>query len=194
MKMSTAYTYHFDEKRDPGAVNCNMNTYDRLKSEYLPQLKPFFESDGCHIYNCNPDSELKVFPMVSFEDAIKESTHMLGDVDRERSWGMYSKPDEKGKWKEESPEEQKNHLKTLEMIKQHQQLPPDTFKLPEKKAKPPKPSCPRIDGNGNPLPPIQPPIPHNINLSMDQVSTCQPLPIPPIPPSIAQLPKPPAKP
>jgi len=186
MKMSTSYTYHFDEKRDSGAVNCNNNTYDRLKSEYLPQLKPIFESDGCYIYNCNPDSALGVFPMVSFEDAIRESTKALGDVDNERVWGMYSKPEEKGKWKEEAPEEQKNHLKTLEMIKQHQQLPPDTFKLPEKKV---KPSNPRVDGNGNPLPPTPqpirppvPPVPSFLPPAIDQVSTCQPpSKLPPIP-------------
>lgn len=189
MKMSQAYTYHFDEKRDPGAVNCNMSTYDRLKSEYLPQLKPIFEADGCYIYNCNPDSELKVFPFVSFEDAIKESTHLLGDVENERVWGMYSKPDEKAQWKNEAPKEQKIHLKTLESIKKHEPLSPDVFKIPEKKPRPPKPplapipsprlppNCPRVDGNGNSLPLISPP--HTIDLNGDQVSTCQPLPPPP---------------
>lgn len=172
MKMSQTYTYHFDEKRDQGAVNCNMNTYDRLKSEYLPKLKPYFESDGCFIYNCNPDSELKVFPFVSFEDAIRESTHILGDIENERVWGMYSKPEEKSQWKNEAPIEQKTHLRTLEAIKQHQELPPETFVQPIPKPKPqkkppmelpqeqmivhrPPPNCPRVDGNGNHLPTAQ---------------------------------------
>ena len=39
LRMATNYTYHFDEQRSSGAVNCNLSTYDRLKSEYLPHLK-----------------------------------------------------------------------------------------------------------------------------------------------------------
>jgi len=175
-------------------------------SEYLPSLKPVFEADGCFIYNCNSDSNLKVFPFVSFEDAIKESTGMLGNILEERVWGMYSKPDEKAKWKDEPTDDQKVHLKTLEAIKQHQVLSPDVFKVPEKKQKPPKPqipqpiithvspNIPRVDGNGNPLPNIPPTPPQmppmslnpsiiNVNLSND-VSTYQPPPTPPMPPPI----------
>ena len=109
-KMTENYTYHFDEQRAKGAVKCNMSTYDRLKSEYLPSLQPFFEAEGYEIYNCNPESELKCFPMVSFEDAIAEATSKLGDVDNERTWGMYSKPDERQNWKVEPDESHKAHL------------------------------------------------------------------------------------
>ena len=112
-KMSETYTYHFDEQRHKGAVNCNMNTYDRLKSEYLPSLQPYFEAEGFNIYNCNPESELKCFPMVSFEDAIAEATSGLGDVDNERTWGMYSKPEERQKWKEEPSDTHKAHLANI---------------------------------------------------------------------------------
>jgi hypothetical protein len=94
-----------------------MSTYDRLKNEYLPALKPIFEADGFQVFNCNPGSELKVFPFVSFEDAIKEATSKLGDVDTERSWGMYSKPEEKMQWAKEPSEEQKGHLKLLKQLK-----------------------------------------------------------------------------
>jgi hypothetical protein len=117
MKMSENYTYHFDEQRSKGAINCNMSTYDRLKNEYLPALKPVFDEAGYKVFNCNPESELKVFPFVSFEDAIKETIKNLGDVPNERVWGMYSTPDEKSKWKQEATEDQKVHLKTLEALK-----------------------------------------------------------------------------
>jgi hypothetical protein len=118
MKMSENYTYHFDENRSPGAVRCNMSTYDRLKNEYLPALKPVFDADGFQVFNCNPDSELKCFPFISFEDAIKEATVNLGDIENERVWGMYSTPEEKGKWKNEPPPEQKKHLEALKAIKE----------------------------------------------------------------------------
>ena len=117
MKMTETYAYHFDENRSKGAVNCNMSTYDRLKNEYLPALKPVFEADGFQVFNCNPGSELKVFPFVSFEKAIEEATAKLGDVENERSWGMYSKPEEKMQWVKEPSEEQKGHLKLLKQLK-----------------------------------------------------------------------------
>lgn len=109
-KMSSNYTYHFDEQRAKGAVNCNNNTYDRLKEEYLPALKPYLEAEGCNVYNCNPESELKVFDYVPFDEAIKNATNGMGDVDNERTWGMYSKPTERQKWKEEPAANQKGHL------------------------------------------------------------------------------------
>ena len=117
MNMTETYTYHFDEQRSKGAVGCNMSTYKRLKEEYLPQIKPYFEKEGCNIYNCNKDSSLKVFPVVSFEDAIDEATCKLPkDVAKERTWGMYSTGDEKGNWKQEPPEEAKKNLLTLKQL------------------------------------------------------------------------------
>lgn len=108
--MSQNYTYHFDEQRAKGAVNCNMKTYDRLKNEYLPSLKPILEKEGMKIYNCNPNSELKVFDYLPFIDAISIATKDLGDVDGERTWGLYSKPEERLKWKQQPSDEQKTHL------------------------------------------------------------------------------------
>lgn len=109
-KMSENYTYHFDEQRSKGAVKCNMNTYDRLKSEYLPGLKSVFDEEGFDIFNCNPESELKVFPFISYEEAIDKATRPLGDVANERTWGMYSKPTERQKWKQEPDAKEKNHI------------------------------------------------------------------------------------
>jgi hypothetical protein len=116
LNMTEEYTYHFDEQRAKGAVNCNNSTYQRMISEYFPQLKPEFEAAGLQVFNCNPDSALKVFPFISYEDAIKEATAPLGDVEHERTWGMYSKSDEKIKWKEEPKEEQKKNIKVLKQL------------------------------------------------------------------------------
>lgn len=113
MNMSETYTYHFDEKRDKGAVNCNMSTYQRLKEEYLPQLKPYLEEEGVQVFNCNPDSALKVFPFKSYEDAINETIAPLGDVKNERTYAMYSKPGTKDEFKVEPPPEQKKNLVCL---------------------------------------------------------------------------------
>lgn len=112
-KMSESNTYHFDEQRHKGAVNGNNNTYEQLKNEYFPALKPYFDAEGFNVYNCNPESELKVFDFVDFNDAIQFATKNLGDVDNERTWGLYSKPKEREKWKNEPSEQQKAHLETI---------------------------------------------------------------------------------
>jgi hypothetical protein len=152
MKMATNYAYHFDEQRSAGAVNCNNSTYDRLKSEYLPSLKPIFDKAGFQVFNCNPESELKVFPFVNFEDAIKEATSELGDVKNERVWGMYSTPDEKSKWKQEPTKELKPHLQTLEMLANG--MPINLSPTPVKQVK-----APKVNNNIPPMPPVQKPIP-----------------------------------
>jgi len=112
LKMSETQTYHFDEQRNKGAVNCNNNTYKRLINEYFPQLKPYFEAEGFNVYNCNPDSAVpkEVFPYVSVEDAVRMATEALGDVEHERTYGLYSKPEERNKWKDEPPPEQKPYF------------------------------------------------------------------------------------
>ena len=111
--MSENNTYHFDEQRGKGAVNCNRKTYERLMKEYLPQIKPYLDAEKVNIYNCNPDSKLDVFPFKDYNEAIREATEGLGDVENERTYGMYSKPSDKHKWKEEPPQEQKVNLEGM---------------------------------------------------------------------------------
>ena len=94
-KMSENYTYAFNEKRDKGAVNCNTKTYDRMQTEYFPKLKPYFEAENFYIYNCNKDSGLKVFDYVPYEEAISYCTKSLGDIENERTYGLYTKPEER---------------------------------------------------------------------------------------------------
>lgn len=112
-KMSENYTYHFDEQRAKGAVHGNMDTYQKLANQYFPELKPYFDAEGFNVYNCNPESELKVFDYVSYEDAIAFASSPLGDVDNERTWGMYSKPDERQKWAVEPDNRSKVHLANI---------------------------------------------------------------------------------
>jgi len=112
-KMSENYTYHFDEQRAKGAVHGNMDTYQKLANQYFPELKPYFDAEGFNVYNCNPESELKVFDYVSYEDAIAFASAPLGDVDNERTWGMYSKPDERQKWIKEPDDKKKIHLANI---------------------------------------------------------------------------------
>ena len=108
--MSESNTYHFDEQRSKGAVKGNNNTYERLINDYLPKLKPIFDEVDFKIFNCNPESKLKCFPHKDYNEAIREATKGLGDVANERSWGMYSKPTEKDKWKNEPDEAHKKNL------------------------------------------------------------------------------------
>jgi hypothetical protein len=112
--MTEDYAYHFDEKREKGAVNCNMKTYKRLRDVYFPELKPYFKEEGLEIFNCNPDSGLKdVFDYVPFDDAIDEITGPLGEVANERTWGMYCKPGDKEKTRVEPNQNEKKHLSSL---------------------------------------------------------------------------------
>ena len=88
-------------------------THHKLMHQYFPELKPYFEAEGFHVYNCNPDSELKVFDYVPYEEAISFATSSLGEVDNERTWGMYSKPDERQKWAIEPDDRNKAHLNNI---------------------------------------------------------------------------------
>jgi len=109
LNMTSENTYHFDEQRCKGAVNCNTSTYKRLKDEYFPQLKPHFDKEGFEVYNCNPESELEVFPFISYEEAIAEATSKVGDVEHERTWGMYSKVGDKEEVRNEPIDEHKDN-------------------------------------------------------------------------------------
>jgi len=111
--MKEDYTYHFDERREKGAVRCNMNTYQKMKDEYYPSLQPYFKEEGFEVYNCNPNSGLKCFDYVPFETAIGEATGKLGEVFNERTWGMYCKPGDKSKTKDEPDAEDKPYLKNF---------------------------------------------------------------------------------
>ena len=111
-RMSQDYTYHFDEQRSKGAVNGNLSTYDKLKSEMFPALKPHFDQAGFEVWNCTEGSQLDVFPFIKYEDAIEEATSKIGDVNS-RTWGLYGKPEERKKHIQEPDPIQKVHLRNI---------------------------------------------------------------------------------
>lgn len=92
--MDENHKYHFDEKRDAGAQKGNMNTYKKMIEVYFPKLKPEFDKYGFKVFNCNKDSRLKVFPYISYDEAIRRATDVL-DIDNEISYGMYRKYSDK---------------------------------------------------------------------------------------------------
>ena len=93
LTMNAAYTYHFDQKREKGSVAGNNSTYEKLK-EWFGELRPNFEQVGFFVYNVNPDSALKVFDFVSFDDAVRDCATPVADIDlaAERTNGLYDEP------------------------------------------------------------------------------------------------------
>ena len=71
--------YAFPQHRTPGAVGGNNLSYTKL-IRMFEALKPFFEKAGFNVYNCNPDSEFKVFPYRSFTEAVQEATRGIPQV------------------------------------------------------------------------------------------------------------------
>ena len=98
--------YHFEQDRSKSSQNNNMNTYKLLVQRYT-QLKPIFDDHGFEVFNCNPDSALKVFPFKDFDEAVADATAMLPDVTTERTEGLY---DRRAKIKEAAKKEKKNKV------------------------------------------------------------------------------------
>jgi hypothetical protein len=87
-EMSEEKKYWFDEQRTKGAIKNNNNSYEKM-IEYFTKLKPRFEELGIKIYNLNPDSKLRVFEFMDFDEAIEREK-----VDTSQStYGMYVKRD-----------------------------------------------------------------------------------------------------
>lgn len=90
-KMDDKTKYHFEQDRTESSIKGNSSTY-KLLIERFAQLKPVFEANGLYIHNCNPDSELKVFPFIEFDKAIEAaSTKMPIDLANERTAGLYER-------------------------------------------------------------------------------------------------------
>lgn len=83
--------YCFEQQRTPEMVNRNNETFAILKVK-LEELKPHFESLGYMIYNCNPGSNLTVYPYKSIEDAIHDlDDEFDADLSHETTSGMYER-------------------------------------------------------------------------------------------------------
>lgn len=91
--MDQTQKYHFDQDRTSSSITGNNSAYEQLNSRFT-ELRPLFEEQNFHIYNCNPASGLKAFDFVTFEDAIREVRAEFGDIDvaTERTKGLYDTP------------------------------------------------------------------------------------------------------
>ena len=90
-KMDAKTTYHFEQSRHSGSINGNTKTYGLL-NERFDELRPLFEQEDFYVFNCNPESGLKSFDHVSYEDAVKDVLAEFGDIDlaNERTEGLYN--------------------------------------------------------------------------------------------------------
>lgn len=90
--MSTRTTYHFEQARALESVNSNAKTYGLLCQRFK-ELRPLFEREGFHIYNCNAASKLDAFDHVPFVEAVGQVVKEFGDVDvsKERTSGLYER-------------------------------------------------------------------------------------------------------
>lgn len=88
--MAPDRTYHFDQKRHGSSCRGNQSTYEKLKG-WFTELRPHFEAAGCKIFNCNPDSALKAFPMISYKEALESCADEMDAVDyaNERTRNLY---------------------------------------------------------------------------------------------------------
>jgi len=90
-KMNPTYKYHFSQDRTVNSLNGNNKTYMTLIDRFT-KLKPYFDKDNFNVYNCNEESELKVFPYKSFDNAIEFSLDGFPkDLKNERTEGLYER-------------------------------------------------------------------------------------------------------
>jgi hypothetical protein len=86
--MDSENKYFFEENRDTGAINNNMNSY-RIMMGYFEKLAPVFKKAGLSVYNTNIKSKLQAFPYMKYEEAVVRATRrMLKELDRP-TLGMY---------------------------------------------------------------------------------------------------------
>ena len=109
--------YHFDQDRSKGSMNNNNKTYKAL-IERFKELKPYFDTYNFKVYNCNPNSALKVFPYVDFDSAIKEATSdMPADISNERTSGLYDREANEKAAKKKAAKEKEKKQKEAEQKK-----------------------------------------------------------------------------
>jgi hypothetical protein len=91
--MSETTKYHFEQDRKKGSIIGNNATYRQLNARFT-ELRPYFEREDFLVFNCNPDSNLKSFDFLPFEDAVHNalSEFDLVDVRNERTKGLYDTP------------------------------------------------------------------------------------------------------
>jgi len=89
--MSADYGYHFDHKPSDSSVRGNNASYPVINRRFT-DLRPYLERQGLQVFNCNPESKLKAFPFLKYENAIALARAEFGNIDvaRERTSGLYT--------------------------------------------------------------------------------------------------------
>lgn len=107
--------YHFDQDRTQSAQNNNNSTYAKMTFRFK-KLRPIFEKEKFYIFNCNPYSNLKVFPYIDFATAMRLSVqNMPNDIINERTSGLYEREKlEKDNAKEKDNSKEKDKLSKAE--------------------------------------------------------------------------------
>jgi hypothetical protein len=82
--------YHFEQDRSKSSVSGNNGTY-RLLEKRFKELMPYFSQHNLQIFNCNTQSNLDVFPKVSYRDAIDIAKKFLPDLNEEKTEGLYDR-------------------------------------------------------------------------------------------------------
>jgi hypothetical protein len=94
-KMDVKTKYHFEQNRAPGSISGNNSTYEKL-IVWFRELRPLFEEQNLQVFNCNRDSNLRVFDYVPYEKAcariLKEFDNV--NVRAENTKGLYDTPKE----------------------------------------------------------------------------------------------------
>lgn len=75
-KMEAEQPYSFGEKKIAGGVRGNNDSYRKLTA-MLCQIRKIIEPTRLRIYNCNPTSNLTVFPFMPLEKAIEKELQMI---------------------------------------------------------------------------------------------------------------------
>ena len=83
-----AQNYAFDQERTRSSVSGNNGTYHALNIR-LGALLPHFKREGLEIFNCTPNSGLRVFPSCDYETAVQDA---LSGIPRQAvTSGMYER-------------------------------------------------------------------------------------------------------
>lgn len=82
--------YHFEQDRSESSIRGNNNTY-KLLIERFNKLKPIFDDLGYEIYNCNKNSNLKIFPYIDFNESINRTLEDFPNIYEENSKGLYDR-------------------------------------------------------------------------------------------------------
>lgn len=100
-KMQTdTQNYAFQQGRTSASVRGNNDSY-RIMNDRFTALLPHFEQAGLEIYNCTPESGLKPFPRMSYEEAIEAATAMIPK--RINTEGMYDRKSQQKKTQSRVP-------------------------------------------------------------------------------------------